>query len=85
MKKTATASTPRSETCRICDRPFWGEGQELGFGKWRHSECAPGSQSWVEYYLRGPRTEAGDFLLAHCYQRAAERKERREAGVKIVS
>ena len=82
MKKTATASTPRSETCRVCDRPFWGEGQELGFGKWRHSECAPGSRSWVEYYEHGPRTEAGDFLLAHYYQKAAERKEGRGLAAK---
>lgn len=78
MKKTPP-STSRSETCCICDRVRWGAWQSLGFGKWRHEECYPGSKSWVEHYYKvGARDEVGDLLLAHHEQKVAERKEKRE-------
>ena len=60
--------TPLHETCLICDRVRWGNYQYLGKGAWRHAECYPGSEAWVEYYTKLPkekRTNAGNFLLMH--------------------
>lgn len=62
--------TPKIETlCCICGRVLWGERQPLGFGKVRHKySCAPGSNSWAEYYAALPhnqKTEEGNIILAH--------------------
>ena len=45
------------EVCTICGRVRWGNWVPLGFGKWRHDECALGSQSWNLYYLSQPMSE----------------------------
>ena len=39
------------EFCTICGRVKWGQWQYLGATKWRHDECALGSEAWRNYYL----------------------------------
>ena len=58
--------TELKDTCEICERVRWGNYQYLGHSKWRHEECYPGSEAWVEYYTKLPaekRTDAGNLLL----------------------
>jgi len=55
-----------NEFCNVCNRVYWGDAQRLGYGKWRHQECAPGSRNWVEAYeLQRSRSEVSDFLAQH--------------------
>ena len=49
MKEQSTiACIPLEEVCFVCSRVRWGAYQVLGFGKWRHDECYPGSKAWLE-------------------------------------
>lgn len=41
--------SPLVDVCSVCSRAIWGEAQRLGFAKWRHDTCYPGSQPWIEY------------------------------------
>ena len=66
MKKTETPRQPLPD-CSVCERVLWGEYVYLGFGQYRHQECAPGSASWRERYAKHPgaHSKAGDFLFHH--------------------
>lgn len=46
-----------NQFCTICDRVPWGEVTLLGFQKWRHDSCYPGSEAWLDYYERIPETQ----------------------------
>jgi hypothetical protein len=46
-----------AELCQVCERVKWGECVRLGFGKWRHTECYPGSMPWLEYFKRLPASQ----------------------------
>jgi len=51
--------------CAVCERVAWGYVVRLGFGKWRHAECYPGSAAWLDYFKRLPasqQTEEGIML-----------------------
>jgi hypothetical protein len=53
------------EHCIICDRVPFGDIVRLGFGHWRHDQCAPGSPAWRERYQQLPssaKTEEGNIL-----------------------
>lgn len=39
-----------TEFCSICGRVKWGRWQVLPFNRWRHDECALGTELWKEYY-----------------------------------
>jgi len=70
---------PLKESCQVCERPRWGNIQYLGFGKWRHEECYPGSPAWREYYTTLPKaqqTPEGDTL----YQVALEKGKGNKGG-----
>jgi len=57
MPKQFTAPTGellQENLCSICQRVKWGEAVPLGHGRWRHSECAIGSESWRDYFLALP-------------------------------
>ena len=52
-------------SCVVCERVQWGQVVRLGFGKWRHWECYPGSRQWREYWERLPeaqQTEEGRII-----------------------
>lgn len=36
--------------CKVCDRVCWGNWVPLGHNHWRHEECYPGSETWLEAY-----------------------------------
>lgn len=47
---------------------IWGEVVRLGFAKWRHGECYPGSLPWLEYFKGLPehlQTTEGKLLWAY--------------------
>ena len=53
------------EHCAICDRVAFGNIVRIGFGRWRHSGCEPGSKPWCEYFERlpkGQRTPEGQLI-----------------------
>ncbi len=55
-----------NELCSVCGRVRWGAYQPLGFGKWRHEECYPGTQAWREYWVTLPaskRTPEGNLIF----------------------
>lgn len=45
------------ELCSVCQRVAWGEVVRLGFDKWRHESCYPGSSAWREAYILKPENE----------------------------
>lgn len=56
------------EHCAVCNRVKWGEVALLGYGKWRHGECYPGSLPWLEYFKALPeeqQTTEGRLLWAY--------------------
>ena len=55
------------ELCEVCERVRFGDVQRLGFGKWRHAGCYPGSVDWLDYIRRMPeakRTNEQRYILA---------------------
>ena len=38
------------ELCIVCTRVRWGNYVPLGHNHWRHEECYPGSETWLEAY-----------------------------------
>jgi hypothetical protein len=53
------------ELCEVCQRVIWGEVVRLGFDKWRHEACYPGSAIWLEAFRLLPaerRTEEGRMI-----------------------
>jgi hypothetical protein len=60
--------TELKELCEVCQRVRWGEYVYLGFGRWRHQDCYPGSKNWFDYYRELPtnrRTHEGDLIFLH--------------------
>ena len=53
------------EFCKVCGRVRWGNWQPLAFEHWRHEECYPGSQNWLEWFKglsKSQQTEEGKRL-----------------------
>lgn len=53
------------EHCTVCGRVSFGSIQPLGFNKWRHESCYPGSKSWRDYFEQLPlnkRTPEGILI-----------------------
>lgn len=53
------------EFCSVCDRVAWGDIVRLGFGKWRHDACYPGSKAWLEQFRllpEGKKTAEGKLI-----------------------
>lgn len=48
--KQETIQPVLPEFCEVCKRVRWGNYQILPFNKWRHEECYPGSQNWLEFF-----------------------------------
>lgn len=58
-----------NEYCKICERVPFGDIVMLGFGVWRHSTCAIGSEEWKLYYERLPRSSQKQLAdLQQCYE-----------------
>jgi len=56
-----------NELCEVCQRVAWGEVARLGFKKWRHDACYPGSAAWLEHFRMLPereKTEEGKLIYA---------------------
>ena len=66
------------EQCSVCDRAQWGEVVRLGYGKWRHDSCYPGSLPWLEYFKALPpdqQTSEGKLIAAHRWNNDTKEEE----------
>jgi hypothetical protein len=60
--------------CAVCDRVQWGQWQYLGYGRWRHEECTPGSRAWCEKMAQTPvRTSEQEILFTWYTTKEADR------------
>jgi hypothetical protein len=63
-----------SESCTVCGRVEFGAVVNLGFTRWRHGACEPGSASWCAYFAALPATkQTSEGRLIY---EAAQAKER---------
>jgi len=49
--------------CYVCLKPC--ERNELGFTRFTHPRCAPGTSKWCDWFKRMKRTTAAGLLIYH--------------------
>lgn len=60
------------ELCKVCGRVQFGEIIRLGFKRWRHDDCHPGSRAWCEAYVLHPiQTEEARILFQNSTKEAS--------------
>jgi len=53
----ASKSVALGDACTVCGRVEFGAVVNLGFTRWRHAACEPGSASWCAYFAALPATK----------------------------
>ena len=73
-------SSIKETYCAICERVPFGNIVRLGFDRWRHAGCAPGSPEWCAYFAAIPkakRTSEGQLIYDNATRKAQERQAER--------
>jgi hypothetical protein len=73
-KDPAVGSSIKETFCAICERVPFGNLIRLGFDRWRHAGCEPGSPEWCVYFEALPkakRTNEGKLIYENAKRKGS--------------